>query len=216
MNLTENQKQLIIEQIGFLFDQELLNEILSVGQIKEFDTDEIIIDVDQQIEFMPFILNGSLKVSREAEDGQELLLYYIESGETCAFTLQCCVRESRSEIRATTLEPTTILTIPISKLQEWMGKYDSWRKFILDSYHTRMTELIETIDAIAFTRLDQRLENYLKDHAKLKGSLEIIATHQQIAEDLHSSRVVISRLLKQMENKGLIVQYRNKIILSSI
>ncbi len=216
MSITESQKQLITNQIGFLFEEELLKDILSVGQVKPFESDEIIIDVDQNIEFMPFILDGSLKVSREAEDGQELLLYYIESGETCAFTLQCCVRESRSEIRATTLERTTILMIPIAKLHEWMGKYDSWRKFILDSYHTRMTELIETIDAIAFLRLDQRLENYLKDQAKLKGSLEIIATHQQIAEDLHSSRVVISRLLKQMEVKGLIQQGRNKIFLTSI
>jgi len=216
MSVTESQKQLIINQIGFLFDEDLLKDILSVGQVRQFESDEIIIDVDQNIQFMPFILDGSLKVSREAEDGQELLLYYIESGETCAFTLQCCVRESRSEIRATTLEKTTILMIPIAKLHEWMGKYDTWRKFILDSYHTRMTELIETIDAIAFLKLDQRLENYLKDQAKLKGSLEIIATHQQIAEDLHSSRVVISRLLKQMEVKGLIQQGRNKILLTSI
>lgn len=212
----ESHKQQISEKIGFFFEEALLEEILTAGKVKNFKADEIIIDVDQNIEFIPFILEGSLKVSREAEDGQELLLYYIESGETCAFTLQCCVRESKSEIRATTLEQTTILTIPIAKLHEWMEKYDSWRKFILDSYHTRMTELIETIDAIAFLRLDQRLENYLKDQAKLKGSLEIILTHQQIAEDLHSSRVVISRLLKQMEVKGLIQQKRNKIFLTSI
>lgn len=216
MKLIENQNELIVNQIGFLFEEALLAEILSIGQIRQFEEDEIIIDVDQNIEFMPFILDGSLKVSREAEDGQELLLYYIESGETCAFTLQCCVRESRSEIRATTLQPTTILTVPIVKLQEWMMKYDSWRRFILDSYHLRMTELIETIDAIAFMRLDQRLENYLKDQAKLKGTLEIVATHRQIAEDLHSSRVVISRLLKQMENKGMISQKRNKIFLMTI
>jgi len=216
MKVSETQKQQIIDQIGFFFEEPLLNEILNVGTVQKFEANEIIIDVDQDIQFMPFILSGTLKVSREAEDGQELLLYYIESGETCAFTMQCCVRESRSEIRATTLEPTTILTIPIAKLHEWMKLYDSWRKFILDSYHTRMTELIETIDAIAFMRLDQRLENYLKDHAKLKGSLEIVATHQQIAEDLHSSRVVISRLLKQMEVKGLIKQHRNKILLTSI
>lgn len=216
MSALESQKQQIIDQIGFFFEEPLLQEILQIGKVKNFESNEIIIDVNQDIQFMPFILEGSLKVSREAEDGQELLLYYIESGETCAFTLQCCVRESRSEIRATTLEPTTILTIPIEKLHEWMKIYDSWRKFILDSYHTRMTELIETIDAIAFQKLDQRLENYLKDQAKLKGSLEIVVTHQQIAEDLHSSRVVISRLLKQMEIKGLIKQYRNKILLTSI
>ena len=216
MIVSDIQRELINDRIGFLFEEELLSEILTTGTIRSFKSEEIIIDVDQNIEFMPFILEGSLKVSREADDGQELLLYYIESGETCAFTLQCCVRESRSEIRATTLEQTTILTIPISKLHEWIGKFESWRKFILDSYHTRMTELIETIDAIAFLRLDQRLENYLKDQAKLKGSLEIISTHQQIAEDLHSSRVVISRLLKQMEVKGMIQQHRNKIILTSI
>ena len=215
MSVTESQKQLIINQIGFLFDEDLLKDILSVGQVRQFESDEIIIDVDQNIQFMPFILDGSLKVSREAEDGQELLLYYIESGETCAFTLQCCVRESRSEIRATTLEKTTILMIPIAKLHEWMGKYDTWRKFILDSYHTRMTELIETIDAIAFLKLDARLDKYLKDQAKLLGSLEIHYTHQQIAEDLHSSRVVISRLLKQMELKGMIQIKRNMVVLKS-
>ena len=216
MSVSENQKQQIIDRIGFLFEDKLMAEILKVGSIKTFKADEILIDVDQDIQFMPFILEGALKVSREAEDGQELLLYYIESGETCAMTLQCCVRQSKSEIRATTLEPTTIVSIPILKLHEWMNEYDSWRRFVLESYHTRMTELIETIDAIAFLRLDQRLENYLKDQAKLKGSLEIVATHQQISEDLHSSRVVISRLLKQMEIKGMIKQMRNKIILTSI
>ncbi len=101
-------------------------------------------------------------------------------------------------------------------MEEWMRTNDSWRQYILQTYHLRMVELIETIDAIAFMRLDERLEKYLKDQAKLMGSLEINYTHQQIAEDLHSSRVVISRLLKQMELKGMIELKRNKIILASI
>ena len=211
-----SEKELIIRRIGFLFEEELVNEILEVGKIEEYKSDSIIVDVKEEIKFMPFILDGSLKVTREGKDDHEILLYYIEAGETCAMTLQCCVRESKSEVRATTLEDSTVLMVPTSKMLEWMDKYASWRKFILESYHLRMTELMETIDAIAFLKLDERIEKYLKDQAKLLGSLELNYTHQQIAEDLHSSRVVISRLLKQMEVKGIITQKRNKIILTSI
>jgi CRP/FNR family transcriptional regulator len=211
-----SEKELIIRRIGFLFEEELVNEILEVGKIEEYKSDSIIVDVKEEIKFMPFILDGSLKVTREGRDDHEILLYYIEAGETCAMTLQCCVRESKSEVRATTLEDSTVLMVPTFKMLAWMDKYASWRKFILESYHLRMTELMETIDAIAFLKLDERIEKYLKDQAKLLGSLELNYTHQQIAEDLHSSRVVISRLLKQMEVKGIITQKRNKIILSSI
>lgn len=193
-----------------------MDEILQVGKIVAYKTDTIIVDVKEEIKFMPFILEGSLKVTREGKDDHEILLYYIEAGETCAMTLQCCVRESKSEVRATTLEDSLVLMVPTFKMLEWMDKYASWRKFILESYHLRMTELMETIDAIAFLKLDERIEKYLKDQAKLLGSLELNYTHQQIAEDLHSSRVVISRLIKQMETKGLLKQKRNKIILTSI
>jgi CRP/FNR family transcriptional regulator len=210
------QKEIIKEKIGFLFDQELIHEIFNVGRIKSIEQDAIIMDPGEDIHFIPFVLSGSLKVSRESTDGQELLLYYIESGDTCAMTLQCCMRKNKSEIKATALEKTSLLMIPIDYMEDWMNRFASWRQYILESYHTRMIELIETIDAIAFMRLDERLEKYLKDQAKLMGSLEIQHTHQQIAEDLHSSRVVISRLLKQMEVKGMIKLKRNCIILDSI
>ena len=211
-----SQQELIKERIGFLFDKVLLDEIIEVGRIKQVSTDTIIMDPGEDIMNIPFILEGSVKVSRENAEGEELLLYYIEAGDTCAMTLQCCMRKSKSQIKATALEDTTILMIPIQYMEEWMNNHASWRQYILESYHTRMIELMETIDAIAFMRLDERLERYLKDQAKLLGSLEINHTHQQIAEDLHSSRVVISRLLKQMESKGMIQIKRNKIILSSI
>lgn len=213
---TEDQKKLIKDQIGFLFDKELLEEIYKVGKIRQVPPDAIIIDPGQTISYIPFVLEGAIKVSRENPDGEELLLYYIEAGDTCAMTLQCCVSRKQSQIKATTLEDTTLLQIPVQYMEEWMKTNESWRQYILQSYHARMVELMETIDAIAFMRLDERLEKYLKDQAKLMGSLEIQHTHQQIAEDLHSSRVVISRLLKQMENKGMIQLKRNKIILSSI
>lgn len=212
---SEAQQNLVKEQIGFLFDSELLALFIEVGSIKQFQSNTVIIEPGEEIQFIPFILEGSIKISRENED-EELLLYYIEAGDTCAMTLQCCVRQSRSEIKATTMEDTSLLMIPIRYMEEWMHTFASWRQYILESYHQRMLELIDTIDAIAFKRLDERLLDYLKDQAKLLGSLEINHTHQQIAEDLHSSRVVISRLLKQMETKGMIQIGRNKIVLSTI
>lgn len=211
----ENQKTLIKEQIGFLFDKALLEEIYKVGKIRKVDSGHVIMDPGEEIINIPFIIQGAVKVSRENEEGDELLLYYIEQGDTCAMTLQCCVRESKSEIKAKTMEDSIILMIPNQYMEDWMNRYASWRQYILESYHVRISELMETIDAIAFMRLDERLDKYLKDQAKLMGSLEIKHTHQQIAEDLHSSRVVISRLLKQMESKGMIELKRNRVVLKS-
>lgn len=216
MKEIKSERQIIEERIGFFFDAELLEEIIQVGKIKQFPENTVILDPGGEVTFIPFVITGSIKVSRENDEGDELLLYYIESGDTCAMTLQCCVTKSRSQIKATTLEPSELLIIPIEYMEKWMDTQASWRRYILSSYHTRMLELMETIDAIAFMRLDERLDKYLKDQAKLMGSLEINYTHQQIAEDLHSSRVVISRLLKQMESKGMIQLRRNKIILDSI
>lgn len=210
---TEDQKQLIINSIGFLFEQELIDELISLGRLHVYNLGDQIISTGDDIVMMPFVIDGAIKVSRTNDDGEELLLYYIESGDTCAMTLQCCVRKSKSEIKAIALEESKLLMIPIEYMEIWMNKYSSWRSFVLSSYHNRFQELLETVDAIAFMRLDERLDRYLKDQAKLLGSLEIHYTHQRIAEDLHSSRVVISRLLKQMEVKGLIMLRRNKVIL---
>ncbi len=213
-NITKSQ--LIHDSIGYLLEEELIEEINHVGQIRVTVTDEILINVGDAMTSIPIILSGSIKISRENDNGDELLLYYIEGGDTCAMTLQCCVRQMKSEIRATSMEDSVLLMLPTEMMELWMHKYKSWREYILQSYHVRLTELMETIDAIAFMRLDERLLKYLTDQAKLLGSLEIHHTHQQIAEDLHSSRVVISRLLKQLEIRGTIVLKRNKIVLNSI
>ena len=153
---------------------------------------------------------------RENDLGEDLLLYYIESGDTCSMTMQCCVKSTLSEVKAIAMEPSDILMIPLEKMEQWMAKYTSWRAYILQSYHYRIQELIETIDAIAFMKLDERLLKFLKDQAKVFGTMEIPVTHQQIADDLHSSRVVISRLLKQLETKGEIKITRNKILLKNL
>lgn len=214
--LNENKEQIIHDALGYLLEKSLIEEIIRIGQFKEVIADEVIINVGDKMQMIPIVLKGSIKVSRENDSGEELLLYYIEGGDTCAMTLQCCVRQSMSEIKATSMEPSLLLLIPVEMMEGWMHKYKSWREYILQSYHSRLTELMETVDAIAFMRLDERLMKFLVDQAKLLGSLEINMTHQKIAEDLHSSRVVISRLLKQLEIKGKIKLQRNKIILESI
>ncbi len=211
-----DKEGLIKEALGYLLEEPLLQEIGQVSRYKQVKAQEVIINVGEEFNWMPIVIHGSIKVSRENDEGNELLLYYIEGGDTCAMTLQCCMRKTKSEIKATAMEDSELLMIPIEKTEQWMQDYRSWREYILQSYHTRLTEMMETVDAIAFMRLDERLLKYLKDQAKLLGSLEIIHTHQQIAEDLHSSRVVISRLLKQLEVKGLLTLHRNKIILSEI
>lgn len=214
--LNENKEQIIRESLGYLLEEALIDEIIHVSQLKEVELDEIILNVGDKMQMIPIVLQGSVKVSRENDNGDELLLYYIEGGDTCAMTLQCCVRHSVSEIKATAMERSLLLMIPVEMMENWMQKFKSWREYILQSYHTRLTELMETVDAMAFMRLDERLMKFLVDQAKLLGSLEINLTHQQIAEDLHSSRVVISRLLKQLEIKGKIKLQRNKISLNTI
>ena len=203
MKKQEQKIELLKNSLGYILEEELVNEIINNSQLKEIEQDKVIVNVGDELNNIPIVLEGSIKISRENEEGEELLLYYIEGGDTCAMTLQCCVRHTKSEIRATTMEKSLILMIPINMMEVWLHKYKSWREYILQSYHTRMTELMETIDAITFMRLDERLLKYLTDQAKLLGSLEINHTHQQIAEDLHSSRVVISELLNSTKSISL-------------
>ena len=211
-----DKKQLLHDTIGYILEEALIEEMSKIAKIRETVQDEIIIHVGDELKMIPIVVYGSIKVSRENTAGDELLLYYIEGGDTCAMTLQCCVRKTDSQIKATSMEPSLLLMFPSEYMQLWMDRYRSWREYILQSYHTRMLELMETIDEIAFMRLDERLIKYLTDQAKLLGNLELHHTHQQIADDLHSSRVVISRLLKQLENKGAIQIRRNRIILKEI
>ena len=204
------------DQLGYILEPELITEMAKLAKVRETTTDEIIVHVGDRLQLIPILIQGSIKVSRENENGEEILLYYIEGGDTCAITLQCCTKKTDSLIKATSMEPSLLLMIPSEYMEIWMDQYKSWRTYIINNYHTRMMELMESIDAIAFMNLDQRLLKYLRDQAKLLGSLEILHTHQQVADDLHSSRVVISRLLKQLEIKGEITLHRNKIILKTI
>jgi CRP/FNR family transcriptional regulator len=202
---------LLERNYGYLFEEELLNEIEAAGKCKLIKQGERLLDIGQDIKVMPLLFSGAIKILREDEQGDELLLYFIEKGDTCAMTFSCCMGTGKSEIRAVAESDTELLLIPIEKMDEWMAKYQSWRVFILDSYHSRMTELLETIDTLAFMKMDERLMKYLKDRAMVTNDDVIYSTHQDVAQDLHTSRVVVSRLLKSLENEGRIELSRNHI-----
>lgn len=196
---------------GHVFEEELLEDVLSVGEYKKVDEGIELIDIGSDIEFMPLIISGAIKILREDENGDELVLYFIEQGDTCAMTITCCIGQTKSKIRAVAEVETELLMIPVQKISEWMNKYQTWQSFILQSYHERMQELLEAIDTIAFLNMDDRLSKYLKDKAVINRNEVIQVTHKEIANDLHTSRVVVSRLLKKLEIKGEIKLHRNQI-----
>lgn len=202
---------LLERHYGYLFEPELLDEIEANGKCKLIKQGERLLDIGQDITVMPLIFSGAIKILREDDQGDELLLYFIEKGDTCAMTFSCCLGSGKSEIRAIAESDTELLMIPIEKMDEWMAKYQSWREFILDSYHTRMSELLETIDTLAFMKMDERIMKYLKDRAMVTNDDIIYSTHQDVARDLHTSRVVVSRLLKSLEREGKIELSRNHI-----
>lgn len=199
------------EKFQFLFEPEFINEICKTGMVKTFKEGSILIDIGQVLTHMPLVISGSVKVMKEDKEGNELLLYYLELGDTCAVTLNCCTKPSKSTIKAITESDTEILFIPIEKMEEWMIKFKSWRAFVLESYNIRMNEMLEAIDNLAFNNMEERLYKYLRDKVMITKISKLHVTHYQIANDLHSSRVVISRLMKKLENEGLILQHRNYV-----
>jgi CRP/FNR family transcriptional regulator len=208
MSKLENK---LTTNFGYLFEEDLILEIKESGVVKEFTEQTTIIEVGDYIKSMPLLLSGAIKILREDEKGEELVLYYLEKGDTCAMTLSCCMGQTKSKIRAIAETDIELIMLPKEKMSDWLSRYKSWQAFILQSYHNRVEELLEAVDTIAFLKMDERLFKYLKDKAMVTHNDVLSVTHKQISEDLHTSRVVISRLLKKLENEGKIQLFRNSI-----
>jgi CRP/FNR family transcriptional regulator len=204
------------ENFAHIFEKELIAEINQVGTLKEVKEGEKLIEIGDYVRSMPLLLKGAIKILREDDNGDELLLYFLERGDTCAMTLTCCLGHTQSEVRAVAELDTTLIMIPIQKMEEWTGKYKSWRNFVFQSYHERLTEMLETIDNIAFLNMDKRLVKYLQNKEKVTNDNTINSTHQEIAYELNTSRVVVSRLLKRLESLGKIELNRNSIKIVSL
>lgn len=188
----------------------LIDEIMQQASIREVAAGEILLKMGQTIRSTMLILDGVVKLYREDDEGKEFFIYHLHAGQACSLSLVCAAKHQTSGILAKALTDATLLSIPLQYMDEWMGKYKSWYQFVINSYRSRFDELLKTIDAIAFTSMDERLEYYLTKQVSQFGN-PIKITHQEIANDLNSSREVISRLLKKMEARGWLAVHRSSL-----
>jgi CRP/FNR family transcriptional regulator len=202
---------LLKETYGFVFEDQLIEEIAKVSKLHLFKEGDVLIDFGDYIKRMPLLINGAIKILREDFDEGELLLYFIEKGDTCAMTMACCLGQTKSEIRAIAETDGTVIMIPVEKMEDWLGKYKSWRVYVFNSYNNRLKEMLSAIDHLAFMNMNERLLAYIYEKAKINKTDSIQSTHQEISDDLHTSRVVVSRLLKALENEGKIRLNRGSI-----
>ena len=204
-------RQALVDSYGFILEEELIDEIIADGHVRSISAGEVLIEYGQNVKYMPLLIDGAIKVLRQDKDGDELLLYFLEKGDTCTMTMTCCIGRTNSEIRAIAEQDSKIVFIPVEKMAEWTRKYNGWMSFVFESYSNRFNEMLESIDILAFSNMNDRLYKYLKSKALVNKSTTLDVRHQDIAYDLNSSRVVISRLLKSLENEEKIKIYRNKI-----
>ncbi len=193
------------------FDAELLAHLETIGQVTTFEEGSMLMRPGQYFKNSLLILDGRVKLYREGEDGEEFFLYYLEQGSACALSMICATRNETSAIKAKAMSPVKALAIPIQYMDGLMRDHRQWYYFVLETYRSRFEELLEVIDQVAFHSMDQKLEFYLKRQFDSFKSNKIAVTHQEIADDLNSSREVISRLLKKMESQNRITVSRNEI-----
>lgn len=197
------------------FEKKLVDEIMETAEPISFKEGDVVMDYGKKIAFLPMVISGTMRVMRRDEEDREILLYYLSDNESCAMAYACCMEAKRSEIRAIAEDNVVLIKIPHEKLDEWLVKYPSWKSYIFNSFSHRFNELLKSLQSIAFHKLDERLVSYLKNKTKVSGKSSLLLSHNQIAEELGTSRVVISRLLKQLENDKKLVLYRNEIKLLS-
>ena len=199
-----------------LFTPELMSDVYEHASFRDFGEGEELLKSGQNIKSTILILDGLVKVFREDENGNEIFVYYLSPGQACALSIICSIQNKTSEIKARAVKPTEVLALPIEYVDQWMRKHSSWYNFVLATYRSRMEELLNTVDAIAFRNMDERLVLYLKKHHQMSKSNIIPVTHAQIAVELNTSREVVSRLLKKLAEKGFIKINRQNIDITEL
>ncbi|MCD1118016.1 Crp/Fnr family transcriptional regulator [Chryseobacterium turcicum] len=197
----------------FTSSPDLVEKLYLNGNKKTFKEGDIILDENSSIRSIPIVMKGMIKVIRTEEDGREILLYYIQAGESCIMSFLGGMHNEKSIVKAEVEEDTEILFLPVDKVSLFIKEYPEWLDYIFRLYHKRFEELLDIINAIAFKKVDERLLNLLIKKGEISQSKTIIITHEQLANELGTARVVVSRLLKQLEDTGKLKLGRNKITL---
>ncbi|GEM55623.1 Crp/Fnr family transcriptional regulator [Flavobacterium branchiophilum NBRC 15030 = ATCC 35035] len=198
------------------FSNDLISEIENHATLNVFEAETILMRTGQYIKNTVLVLKGRIKIYREDDEGGEFFMYYLQPGQACAISMICATRNKQSQIMAKVVEETEIISIPLQLMDKWMMNHKTWYEFVIETYRSRFEEVLEVVDNIAFRAMDERLEFYLKRHSDACGCFDLKISHQQIGNELHTSREVVSRLLKKMEQRGMLKLHRNHIELLDI
>lgn len=193
-----------------LGEKQLRETLLSQCSIQTFEKDMVLLEEGKYVKVLPLVIDGSVKVFKKDYD-KEILMYYIKSGESCIMSISACINDEKSQIHAVTAETTKVILVPIRYVNDWMRLFPTWNTFIISSYQSRFDNLLTAFNAVVFEKMDTRLIRYLKEKATILGHSKLKITHIEIATELATARVVISRLLKDLENQGKIEQTRGYI-----
>lgn len=199
----------------FSSSKELTDKLYENGILKTYQEGDVIVDENASIRSIPIVMKGLLKVIRTEEDGREILLYYIKAGESCIMSFLGGMHNEKSIVKAEVEEESEILFLPMDKVTLFIKEYPEWLDYIFRLYHKRFEELLDIINAIAFKKVDERLLHLLHKKSEILNSKKLVITHEQLANELGTARVVVSRLLKQLEDSGKLKLGRNKIELLS-
>jgi CRP/FNR family transcriptional regulator len=197
-------------QLSIFNDAKLVAEIDANSRKKSVHKEDVLISTGDEIVFVPLVMKGCLRIMRQDHDGREVFLYHIYPGQTCAMSLTCCQTGKSSMVKAVAEDDTDVLLIPVRYMEEWF-KYPEWKAFVNNTFNNRFSDLLQVIDLIAFNNMDKQLLHYLQQRAKANQTQALVITHQQIADELHTHREAISRLLRTLEQKGMVKLGRNTI-----
>ena len=199
------------EHYPILNEPGLISQIKQFGRIVDVQKDEIIMDYNSPLRYVPLITSGCIKVRRITEQGKELLLYYLQKGETCAMSYSCCMSNKKSAISTISASPASFIAVPVYKVDEWIISFQSWKNYLLKNYENKMHDMLRVIDQLAFCSAEERLIKYLNKQSLMFDEMKLDITHQEIATDLNIARESVSRALKKLEKKGMLSLERNSI-----
>jgi len=200
-----------IKKLFSSFSSSLIDDIEKNAIVQEFNAGDVIMRTGQYIKNTVLVLSGKIKIYREDDDGGEFFMYYLQPGQACAISMICATKNETSQIMAKVVEDVELVMVPLPLMDKWMMQHRSWYEFVIDTYRSRFEEVLEVVNSIAFRAMDERLEFYLKRHKDACGCSDLKLSHQEIATELNTSREVISRLLKKLEQRGAVQLHRNHI-----
>ncbi len=205
-----NYSEIIDQALGFLKEKELKEELYENSEILEFKNGDVIVREGQYVKVLPIVLSGSIRVFHANEE-REILLYYVEPGQTCMMSLSACFYNNQSPSQAVASMDTTILAIPVAFITEWQRKYKSWNEYVIKTFRNRYDELLYTFEGVAFKHVDSRIMQYLLFRKGKEGNSLVNISHQSLANELGTTRVVVSRILKQFELENKVKLHRGGI-----